>query len=86
MKVIWTQDDLKEGDLVAVMPDEEEFAGQPWIGQCLSELNGDTIKCPVAQRSIFQTVDPRPQISTNRYSSTDQHSGVHSHTKADKVI
>ena len=37
-----TQADLKEGDFVAVMPNKEKFAGELWIGQCLSEPNGDT--------------------------------------------
>ena len=66
MKVIWTQDDLKEGDLVAVMPDEEEFAGQPWIGQCLSELNGDTIRVQWLKGAFS-----RLWIPDRRYPTTD---------------
>ena len=39
-----TQGDLKKGDYVVVMPDEEQYAGQPWITQCATGPCGDKIK------------------------------------------
>ena len=60
--MLLTQDDLKEGDLVAVMPDEEDFSGQPWIGQCLSQSSGDTITLQWMKGAFS-----RPWVPDRRY-------------------
>ena len=61
------QADIKEGDVVAVMPDEEQYAGQPWIAQCLSR--------PTPENTItvqwFRGSLTRPWVPDRRYDPFD---------------
>ena len=56
------QDDLKEGDFVAVMPDEEQYVGQPMIAQCLTGPEGNHITVQWLRRSLT-----RPWTPDRRY-------------------
>ena len=59
-------DELKEGDIVAVMPDEEQYAGQPWIARSLMG--------PVDKKVTIQWLRgalTQPWIPDRRYKPTE---------------
>ena len=44
------------------MPDEEQYAGQPWIAQCLTEPSGDAITVQWLRGALT-----RPWVPDRRY-------------------
>jgi hypothetical protein len=47
-----------KGDYVAVMPDEEQYAGQPWIARCVTGPCGDTITVQWLKSALSQPWTP----------------------------
>ena len=60
------QDDLKKGDFVAVLPDEEQYARQPWIAQCVDEPRDDTVTVKWLKGALT-----RPWIPDRHYNPTE---------------
>ena len=50
------QDDFKKGDYV--LPDEEQYARQPWIAQCLSEPKDQKVTVQWLKGALTRTWIP----------------------------